>query len=142
MELKNINTEKYVKAFKESKFLNALLKKAMKAGEKLVYLVLVLFYMYMDEETPSKAKIAIAGALGYFLVPFDLIPDFIPVVGYADDFSVVIAAFGYVTVCLKTDHKELALERMEKWFEDFDRSEVDELNKMIFKKKEEEVTED
>ncbi|KXX72151.1 YkvA family protein [Flammeovirga sp. SJP92] len=137
MELKNIETEKYVKAFKESKFMNALFKMAKKAGEKVVYVALLLFFMYIDEETPSKAKVAIAGALGYLLVPMDLIPDFIPVVGFADDFSVVFAAIGYVSVCLKQEHKELALEKMEKWFEDFDRSEVEGLNELIFSKKEE-----
>lgn len=137
IELKNIKTEKYIDAFRESKFMNALFKIAKKAGEKVVYIGLLLFFMYMDDDTPSKAKMAIAGALGYLIFPMDLIPDFIPIVGYADDFSVVIAAIGYVSVCLKHEHKELAMGRMEKWFEDFDRSEVEELNKMVFRKQKE-----
>ena len=44
-----------------------------------------------DERTPLPAKLFLALAVGYLCMPFDLIPDFIPVIGYADD--VVITSF-------------------------------------------------
>ncbi|AZQ62768.1 DUF1232 domain-containing protein [Flammeovirga pectinis] len=135
MGLKDINTEKYIKYFRESDFLDSLIDMGKKAGEKVVYAGLLLFYMYIDEETPKKAKVAIAGALGYLLLPFDLIPDFIPLVGFSDDFSVVIAAISYLTVCLKEEHKDAAVEKMKEWFDDFEAEEVETINSIIFRKK-------
>ncbi|MBB3700243.1 DUF1232 domain-containing protein [Flammeovirga yaeyamensis] len=137
INLENIDVDKYATKFKENDFLQSLFKIVKKAGQKVVYAGLILFFMYIDNDTPSKAKAAIAGALGYLLVPFDLIPDFIPVVGFADDFSVVLAALSYAAVCIKEDHKDLAVKKMKEWFDDFSEDEVEMLNSIIFKKKEE-----
>ncbi|ANQ47774.1 DUF1232 domain-containing protein [Flammeovirga sp. MY04] len=137
INLENIDVDKYATKFKENDFLQSLFKIVKKAGQKVVYAGLILFFMYIDNDTPSKAKAAIAGALGYLLVPFDLIPDFIPVVGFADDFSVVLAALSYAAVCIKEDHKDLAVKKMKEWFDDFSEEEVEMLNSIIFKKKEE-----
>ena len=41
--------------------------------------------------TPLSAKIKIAGALGYLILPLDLMPDFIPIAGYTDDLAALIA---------------------------------------------------
>lgn len=48
-----------------------------------------LYYAYRDPRTPLRAKAAIAAAIGYALSPIDLIPDFIPVLGYLDDLVLV-----------------------------------------------------
>jgi uncharacterized membrane protein YkvA (DUF1232 family) len=45
-----------------------------------------------DRRVPRRHKLVLAGAMGYLLLPFDVVPDFIPVVGYADD--VLVAALG------------------------------------------------
>jgi uncharacterized membrane protein YkvA (DUF1232 family) len=50
-----------------------------------------LYYAYRDPRTPLRAKAAIAAAIGYALSPIDLIPDFIPVLGYLDDLVLVPA---------------------------------------------------
>ena len=42
-----------------------------------------------DERTPLLSKILIGAAVGYFISPIDLIPDFIPVIGYLDDVIIV-----------------------------------------------------
>ena len=65
-----------------------------KVGEKLasipVFVSLMRSYQRKEyTEIPYKSLIAIAGALIYFLAPVDLIPDFIPVVGYVDDAAVL-----------------------------------------------------
>ncbi|OGK12296.1 MAG: hypothetical protein A2W80_04695 [Candidatus Riflebacteria bacterium GWC2_50_8] len=48
---------------------------------------------YLDlaksDETPLSAKILLVSAVAYFLWPFDLIPDFIPIIGYLDDLIIV-----------------------------------------------------
>ncbi len=49
-----------------------------------------------DPRVPRRAKATLALAIPYLVMPLDLIPDFIPVVGQLDDALVVIAVFGYV----------------------------------------------
>ncbi len=48
-----------------------------------------LFLAYKDPRTPWYARIITAGVVGYALSPIDLIPDFIPVLGYLDDLLIV-----------------------------------------------------
>ena len=50
-----------------------------------------------DPRVPRRGKAALALVIPYLLMPFDLIPDFIPVVGQLDDALLVAAALGYVT---------------------------------------------
>lgn len=42
-----------------------------------------------DPETPLVAKMLLGAAIGYVLMPFDLIPDFLPVIGHLDDLVIV-----------------------------------------------------
>jgi uncharacterized membrane protein YkvA (DUF1232 family) len=52
--------------------------------------------LLQDSRVPRRAKVVLALALPYLAMPFDLIPDFIPVVGQLDDALLVVAVFGYV----------------------------------------------
>jgi uncharacterized membrane protein YkvA (DUF1232 family) len=67
------------------------------AGEKLLYYVLVLYHVLNDELTPSMDKLVIVGALGYFILPIDVIPDFIIGLGYTDDMAVLMAAYSRIS---------------------------------------------
>lgn len=60
------------------------------AGSECIYYALLLYYSLSSEETPSKYKVLIYGALGYFISPLDLVSDLLPVVGYLDDISVLV----------------------------------------------------
>ena len=66
--------------------------------DKLVRKALCLYYAALAPETPAWAKAVMLGALGYFILPLDLIPDAIPVIGYADDLGVILAAAATVAV--------------------------------------------
>lgn len=72
-------------------------------------------YCAFDRETPSHVKAALIGALAYFVLPTDAIPDVIPVIGYGDDAAVLAAAIKLVTSHITPEHREAArrtLERM------------------------------
>ncbi len=50
----------------------------------------------------------IVGALGYLILPTDLIPDIIPGAGYGDDWGAIVAALATVTAYIKDEHKAKA----------------------------------
>ena len=62
---------------------------AKKAGVKVVYGVLLLYYVATDPNTSTADKAKIYGAIGYFILPVDLVPDAIPMVGYSDDLTAI-----------------------------------------------------
>ena len=65
-------------------------------------------YCAFDRETPGHVKAALIGALAYFVLPTDAIPDVLPVVGFGDDAAVLAAAVRLVTSHITPDHREAA----------------------------------
>jgi uncharacterized membrane protein YkvA (DUF1232 family) len=70
--------------------------------------LLAAYYCAFDRETPLHVKAALMAALAYFVVPTDAIPDFLPVLGYADDATVVVAAVRLVAEHIRPLHREAA----------------------------------
>ncbi len=65
-------------------------------------------YCAFDRETPAHVKAALVGALAYFVLPADLIPDVLPVIGYTDDAAMLAAAVKLVASHITPDHREAA----------------------------------
>ncbi len=86
------------------------------AGASLVYLVLLLYYVVTDSKLPLKDRAIIYGALGYFILPVDLIPDAMPIVGFSDDMAAVIAALNAIKGNITPEAKSRARERLGRWF--------------------------
>lgn len=78
------------------------------AGRKVLTAALVLFHCLKDRDTPAWAKGVIVGALGYLILPADLIPDILPGAGYGDDWGAIVAALGTVAAYIKDEHKRRA----------------------------------
>lgn len=72
--------------------------KVAKEGSKIRFAKeLKALYRYMrDKNVPWYRKSIIVGALIYFITPIDLIPDFIPILGYLDDLGVIMAAVKFL----------------------------------------------
>ena len=66
--------------------------------------VVAMYYAMVDDDTPMFAKCVIAGALAYFILPFDVIPDVLGPAGYVDDAGVVAAALATVQIYVTDDH--------------------------------------
>ncbi len=86
------------------------------AGKQLMHKALLLHYAAQNPRTPKWAKTAIYGALAYFLLPLDLVPDLLPVVGYTDDLWVLAAALATVTLYINDDVRAQAAQRLQAWF--------------------------
>lgn len=70
--------------------------------------LLAAYYCAMDSRTPFKVRATLLGALAYFIMPMDALPDFIMVLGYTDDAAVLFAAIRAVSSALRPDHYEQA----------------------------------
>lgn len=119
-----IGTNGYEDEFSEEGFWDKLKNVFKKAGIKVVYSALMLYYAYQRKETPVWAKTVIVGALGYFISPIDAIPDLTPVVGYADDLGVLALAISAVSVYIDSEVKQYAKDKLHDWFGDFDEEEL------------------
>ena len=68
--------------------------------------------------TPAWAKGIVYGALGYFILPIDAIPDLAPVIGYTDDLGVLAAAVAAISAYITKDVRAKAEQKMKDWFGD------------------------
>jgi uncharacterized membrane protein YkvA (DUF1232 family) len=70
--------------------------------------LLSAYYCAFDRATPLQVKAALLGALAYFVLPVDLLPDVLPVLGYADDAAVLATALRLVASHIRPEHREAA----------------------------------
>ena len=106
----------FSKSFSDKSFWNKMKRFARGAGKEVISKALLLYYCYSDPATPAWVKGIIIGALGYFVTPFDAIPDAIPVVGFADDLGALAASAAAVGAHIKKSHSEAAKKKLGEWF--------------------------
>lgn len=106
------------KHYSEDRFWAKLKKFASKAGQHVVYTALLLFYTLQKPELPKKAKVTILGALGYFILPIDLIPDLAVGLGFTDDLGALGIALLQVAIYIDEDVKAKARGKLTDWFGD------------------------
>jgi uncharacterized membrane protein YkvA (DUF1232 family) len=70
--------------------------------------LLAAYYCAFDKQTPRHVQIALLGAIAYFILPFDFIPDMMPVLGFTDDAAVLATAIRLVATHITEDHREAA----------------------------------
>lgn len=117
----------YANKFSQSEFVEKISRIAKRAGAKLVYAALILFYTLQSDRVSAKDKALIIGALGYMISPLDVVPDAIPIVGLSDDLAVLLYVLKTVWTDVDPTIKERAKERLTKWFDDDEISEIDSL---------------
>ena len=67
-----------------------------------------MYFALLDARTPIWVKATVAAALAYFILPFDAIPDLLPIVGFSDDAGVLAAALSAVSAHITDDHRARA----------------------------------
>ena len=105
-------------AYDTGTFWNKASRYAKKAGREVVEKALWLHYAAQDEKTPLWAKTTIYGAIAYFVMPADAIPDFVPAAGFTDDLGAIVAALTAVAVYVTPEVKQRAAEQLKSWFGD------------------------
>jgi uncharacterized membrane protein YkvA (DUF1232 family) len=76
--------------------------------------VLTIYYCAFDRHTPTYVRVALFAALAYFIDPFDVIPDVLPIVGLSDDAAVIATATKLVWDQIKPEHREAALDALKR----------------------------
>lgn len=71
------------------------------------------YYCAFDPATDFKVKATLLGALAYFVLPIDLLPDMLPVVGFTDDAAVLALALKTVADAIRPDHRDKARETLQ-----------------------------
>ena len=118
----------YANKFSQSDFVEKISRIARRAGSKLVYAALILYYTLQSDKISKKDKAMIIGALGYMISPLDVLPDAIPFVGLTDDLAVLLYVLKKVWTVVDPEIQEKAKGKLSKWF---DEDEIEEINDLF-----------
>lgn len=80
--------------------------------------LLAAYYCAFDRTTPRHVQAALVGALAYFILPFDAIPDFLPVLGFTDDAAILATAIRIVSSHITPEHRDAAKAALERGLEE------------------------
>lgn len=91
-----------------------LLATARKAARQVPFMedVVAGYYCALDPATPAKVRATVIAALAYFVLPLDMIPDFLIGVGFGDDATVLMAAIAMIRSHMRDDHYHAAREAL------------------------------
>ena len=75
--------------------------------------LLAAYYCAFDRATPVQVKGTLIAAIAYFVLPFDAVPDFLPVLGFTDDAAVLMTALKLVSSHMRPEHRDAARAKLE-----------------------------
>ncbi|MBR1123272.1 DUF1232 domain-containing protein [Bradyrhizobium lablabi] len=85
--------------------------------------LLAAYYCAFDRQTPRHVQASLLGAIAYFVLPFDFMPDVLPILGFTDDAAVLATAIRLVTTHITPEHREAARAALKRGVEPADASE-------------------
>lgn len=68
------------------------------------------YYCALDTRTPTRVRALLFGALAYFLLPSDAVPDILPALGFTDDAAVIATALNLLASHITPAHRTAARE--------------------------------
>ena len=118
---------KYSNKFTQKDFVEKISRIAKRAGSKLVYAALILYYTLQSDKVSKADKAIIIGALGYMISPIDVIPDAIPIARLTDDLAVLLYVLKRVWTGIDPEIIAQAREKLSKWFDEEEINEIQNL---------------
>ena len=95
---------------------NIFKKILIKAGRTIAKPALEILEMAIDPFTPTQVRISLMAALAYLIMPFDLFPDFMPLVGFSDDFVALTAVLSIWSKYMTPSIRKRAEMKLDKLF--------------------------
>lgn len=102
--------------YSESNFWDKVKNFSKSAGKEVIGKALQLYYVLQEDNVPLKIKTTIYGALAYFISPIDVIPDVVPIFGFADDLGIIVASLAAVSLYVTDNVKKKANDKLKEWF--------------------------
>jgi uncharacterized membrane protein YkvA (DUF1232 family) len=86
--------------------------KLKRVGRNLPFVedLVAAYFCTLDPATPSRVKLVLLGAIAYFVLPFDAVADFLPILGFADDAALIATAISQVAGSITEGHRKKARE--------------------------------
>jgi uncharacterized membrane protein YkvA (DUF1232 family) len=85
--------------------------------------LLAAYYCAFDRQTPRHVQASLLGAIAYFVLPFDFMPDMLPILGFTDDAAVLATAIRMVATHITPEHRDAARAALKRGAEPTDLSE-------------------
>lgn len=104
-----------VSSYSEASFWSKCGRTFKAAGRQVIEKALWLHYAANRPGTPAWAKTTMYGALGYFILPLDAVPDMLPAVGYTDDLAALAGAIATCAAHIDGSVKALATKKLREW---------------------------
>lgn len=102
--------------YSEVSFWKKVMRVTKKAGQEVIEKALMLYYAAQNPEMPSWARKTVYGALAYFILPLDAVPDILPGVGFVDDLGALAAAIATVMMYITPEVRDKAKEKVAELF--------------------------
>ena len=95
---------------------NIFIQILIKAGRTIAKPAFEVLEMALDPFTPAKVRVSLMAALAYLIMPFDLFPDFMPLVGFSDDFVALTAVLSIWSKYMTPSIRNRAEKKLNKFF--------------------------
>jgi uncharacterized membrane protein YkvA (DUF1232 family) len=114
----------YSSYYNEKSLFAKIKKFSISAGQQVIYVVLLLYYLMKSPHVDVKTKLTIAAALGYFILPTDAIPDLAPLIGFTDDLGVLIFVLLQISKSITPEIRLQARQKLAEWFSQVDEKQI------------------
>jgi len=131
MENNAIEGDKKYKRFSEKSFFEKIIYMLKSIGGTVVYPNLLLFHLFKSSAVGFKQKMMVVGAFAYFILPIDLIPDFLFGFGYTDDIVALVAALTALLTCFNDDVQSAAKGTLNRVLGEYDDRAIEAISKII-----------
>lgn len=108
--------KQYSKYFDKNSLFKKIIAYSEKAGTQILLYALILFYLISEKEIPLRIKLILMAALGYFILPADLISDLLPVLGFSDDLAFITYALTQGSDYITPEIQQKAKEKLDNIF--------------------------
>ena len=106
----------YANQYSNTRFWTKLSNVARRAGYEVLEKALWLHYAAQRPDTPAWARTTAYGALGYFILPFDAIPDWLFGIGLTDDLGALTLAVATLAQYIDADVRRRTTRKLDAWF--------------------------
>lgn len=112
------NFQQYIEYFDELQLSEKIKVVGKTIGAKVVTYVLIMVILISDKKIPLKVRLVFMAALGYLILPTDLIADLLPAIGFTDDIAFLSYAISNAREYITPDVKEKANKKLGQWLHD------------------------